>query len=219
VAFYNAQTPGKFCYTKIMTTPDPLLFSLQQMTIDLSLIKRNHHLAKTDQKENDIEHSLTVALLCWYIHDRHHLELDISKILKYAITHDFVERYAGDVNTFASQKEREQKVVNEQASLERLSVEYKDFPDMISSMRNYESKQDEESNFVWTVDKMQGMIMGDMDDWRPYASINITYDQFVGKHGEHLKKSSKYCKEIFESLLEYCKTTYYDQPPPQVVEA
>ena len=195
-----------------MSRPDPLLFSLQQMTIDLSLIERNHHLAKTNQKENDIEHSLTVALLCWYIHDRHQLELDISKILKYAITHDFVERYAGDVNTFASQKEREQKVVNEQVSLERLSAEYKDFPDMVSSMQEYESKKDEESNFVWTVDKMQGMIMGDMDGWRPYASINVTYGQFVGKHGEHLKKSSKYCKEIFESLLEYCKTTYYDQP-------
>ena len=189
------------------------------MTIDLSLIERNHHLAKTNQKENDIEHSLTVALLCWYIHDRHHLKLEISKILKYAITHDFVERYAGDVNTFASQKEREQKVVNEQASLERLSIEYKDFPDMVSSMQNYESKQDEESNFVWTVDKMQGMIMGDMDGWRPYASINVTYDQFVDKHGEHLKKSSKYCKEIFESLLEYCKTTYYDQPGQPAIKA
>lgn len=32
-----------------MTKPDPLLFSLQQMTIDLSLIKRNHHLAGTDE--------------------------------------------------------------------------------------------------------------------------------------------------------------------------
>jgi putative hydrolase of HD superfamily len=202
-----------------MPKPDSLLFSLQQMTIDLSLIERNHHLAKTNKKENDIEHSLTVALLCWYIHDCYNLELDISKILKYAITHDFVERYAGDVNTFASQKERELKVINEQASLERLSTEYKDFPGMILSMRDYESKQDEESNFVWTVDKMQGMIMGDMDGWRPYASLNITYDQFVGKHGEHLKKSSKYCKEIFESLLEYCKTTYYDQPPSAVAKA
>lgn len=168
--------------------PDPLLFSLQQMTIDLSLIQRNHHLAKTDQKENDTEHSLTVALLCWYIYERNKLDLDISKILKYAITHDFVERYAGDVNTFASQNERDMKVVKEQESFEKLSTEYSDFPGMISAMKEYELKQDEESLFVWTVDKMQGMIMGDMDDWRPYASLNIAYDEFLNKHTEHLKK-------------------------------
>lgn len=195
-----------------MIKPDPLLFSLQQMTIDLSLIERNHHLAKTNKKENDIEHSLRVALLCWYIHNRYKLELDISKILKYAITHDFVERYAGDVNTFASMDERNAKLVREQASLERLSQEYESFEDMVSSMQNYELKQDEESLFVWTVDKMQGMIMGDMDGWRPYSSLDITYTEFVKKHTEHLAKSSRYCKEIFEGLLEYCKTTYYDQP-------
>lgn len=192
--------------------PDPLLFALQQMTIDLSMIKRNHYLAKTDQKENDSEHSLTVALLCWYIHERHHLRLDISKILKYAITHDFVERYAGDVNTFADQNERDAKIARERNSLERLSLEYRHFPGMISAMREYESRKDEESKFVWTVDKMQGMIMGDMDSWRPYANLGITYDQFVSKHTEHLMKSSKYCREIFEGVLEYCKTTYYDQP-------
>lgn len=195
-----------------MTKPDPLLFSLQQMTIDLSLIKRNHHLAGTDEKENDTEHSFTVVLLCWYIHARHHLPLDISKIFKYAITHDFAERYAGDTNTFANQNEREMKVIREQAALKRLSAEYSEFPDMVAAMEEYELRQDEESLFVWTVDKMQGMIMGDMDKWRPYASLNITYDEFVRKHTEHLEKSSKYCKEIFEGLLEYCKTTYYDQP-------
>lgn len=195
-----------------MSKPDPLLFSLQQMTIDLSLIERNHHLAKTNKKENDIDHSLTVALLCWYIYERCNLRLDISKILKCAITHDFVERYAGDVNTFASKDEREMKIIKERESLKKLSVEYRDFPGMVSSMKEYESRSDEESNFVWTVDKMQGMIMGDMDNWRPYASLNITYDEFVGKHTEQLKQSSKYCKEIFESLLEYCKATYYDQP-------
>ena len=195
-----------------MTRPDPILFSLQQLSIDLSLIKRNHNLAKTNQKENDIEHSLTVALLCWYIHDRYNLKLDISKILKYAITHDFVERYAGDVNTFASTDERNAKVLREQESLIRLSDEFSDFQDMAVSMQNYELRQDDESLFVWTVDKMQGLIMGGMDNWRPYAEIGITYDQFVIKYKELSEKSSEYCKEIFEGLIEYSKSTYYDRP-------
>lgn len=195
-----------------MLKTDPLFFSLQQMIVDLSLIDRNHYLAKTERRENDIEHSMTVAVLCWYIHDRYAIDLDIAKILKYAITHDFVERYAGDVNTFASADERKAKVQREQESLDRLSDEFSEFNDMISSMQNYELKQDEESLFVWTVDKMQGLIMGDLDGWRPYAEIGITFDQFTAKYKELSENSSKYCREIFEGLIEYCTSTYYDQP-------
>ena len=195
-----------------MSKPDPLFFSLQQMIIDLSLIDRNHYLAGTDRRENDIEHSMTVAVLCWYIHDKYRIDLDISKILKYAIAHDFVERYAGDVNTFASADERNIKVQREQESLDRLSTEFGEFSDMVTSMQGYELKQDEESLFVWTVDKMQALILGDMDKWRPYAEINISYDQFVAKYKELLEKSSKHCREIFEGLIEYSKSTYYDQP-------
>ena len=195
-----------------MTKPYPLLFALQQMTVDLSLIERRSFIPHTDKRENDIEHSLTVAMLCWYIHDKFNLELDIAKILKYALTHDFVERYAGDVNTFASAAEREQKVIREKDSLERISEEFKEFDNLIVSMEEYELKKDEESLFVWSVDKMQQLIMGDLDSWRCYAELPISYDQFVEKYNELSQKSSKYCKEIFDSLIEYCKTTYYARP-------
>jgi len=201
-----------FCYDKDMQKPDPLFFAIQQLNIDLSLINRNHYLAGTNRRENDIEHSMTVAILCWYIHDKHHLDLDIAKILKYALAHDFVERYAGDVNTFASTSERNDKVLREKESLDRLSGEFSEFGDLITSMSEYELKNDEESLFVWTVDKMQQLIMGDMDNWRPYAEINISYDQFTTKYAELVAKSSPHCCDIFSGVVEYSKSTYYDQP-------
>ena len=67
-----------------MQVPDEMYFEIQKLNIDLALINRNHYLAKTNRRENDIEHSFTVALLCWYIHNRYDLTLDIAKILKYA---------------------------------------------------------------------------------------------------------------------------------------
>ena len=195
-----------------MTNPYPLFPQLQQMIIDLALIDRKHYLAKTNRRENDIEHTMAVALLCWYIHDKYKLDLDIAKILKYAITHDFVERYAGDTNTYANTEERAKKIEREQESLDRLSDEFDDFPDMIGSMKNYEAKQDDESLFVWTVDKMQALIMGDLDNWRPYAEISTTYDRFIAKNDEVLAKSSKHIYQIYEGLIEYSKSTYYDKP-------
>lgn len=192
--------------------PDPLLYDLQQMTIDLSLIERKHLVPGTLRHENDIEHSFTVALLCWYIHDRYSIDLDISKILKYAMAHDFVERYAGDVSTFASTSEREAKIIQERASLDRLSTEYEQFDDLITTMEAYEAKDDEESLFVWSVDKMQQLIMGELDDWRSYAEGGITYEQFAPKYDELADKSSPYCREIFDGLVAYSKSTYYEQP-------
>lgn len=195
-----------------MSKPFPQLFALQQMTIDLSLIDRKHYLAGTSRRENDVEHSMTVAVLCWYIHDRYNIQLDIAKILKYAISHDFVERYAGDINTFASIAERKKKLKLESESLVQLSDEFKEFTDMIASMQNYESKSDEEALFVWTVDKMQQLIMGDLDHWRPYAEVGISYDRFSAKYAELLGKSSAHCRDIFEGLVEHSKSTYYDRP-------
>lgn len=191
-----------------MQKPDQTLFKLQKMSIDLALINRNHYLAGTERRENDVEHSFTVALLCWYIHDRYKINLDIAKVLKYALAHDFVERYAGDVNTYASTKDRQQKVKDEAAALERLSKEFSEFPDLVAKMNVYELKQDKESLFVWTVDKMQQLIMGEMDNWRPYREISVTFEQFCNKSVEQLQKSSPYARDIFNGIIEYCKTTY-----------
>lgn len=195
-----------------MTKGDPTLPLLQQLLIDLSLIDRNHYLAKTERRENDVEHSMSVATMCWYIHDAYKVPLDITKILQYALAHDFVERYAGDVNTFASEGERAQKIKDEQASLDKLSQEFQSFPGLVNTMKGYEARADEESLFVWTVDKMQALIMGGLDDWRPYAELNISYDEFVAKYDELLAASSQYCHDLFEQAIEDSKVTYYDAP-------
>ena len=199
-------------YNDGMAKIDPQYILLQQMVIDLSLINRNHYLAKTDRRENDIEHSMTVALLCWYLYEKLQPDLDLAKILKYAMCHDFVEQYAGDVNTFASAADREAKVKNEAAALSRIKKEHSGFPDLAETMTDYELKADEESKFVWTVDKMQQLIMGDMDAWRPYAEIGITYLAFTEKYDELSIGTSKYCKEIYSQLVEYSHSTFYDQP-------
>lgn len=192
--------------------PETMLFDLQKLVVDLAHIDRNHHLAGQERRENDIEHSFTVALLSWYICSRYNLDLKQEKVLKYAMAHDFVERYAGDINTYASPTTRAKKSVLEEASLQRMSKELASFGDLVAIMNDYEKRADKEALFVWTVDKMQAYIMGDLDGWRPYKKLGINYDSFVKKHAERLAVCSPYCKEIFEALLEYCKTTFYDQP-------
>jgi putative hydrolase of HD superfamily len=189
---------------------DTTLFTLQKIALELSNIQRNHTKPQSNQHENNVEHSFTVALLCWYIASTCKLRLSIEKILLYALTHDIVEIYAGDTNTFASTEERAAKVTKEREALDQLKKEIPNFADLTNTIEMYEQRSDEESKFVWTVDKMQALILADMDDWRPYKTLSISYEDFAKKHGEQLAKSSLYTQEIFNNLIEYCKTTYYD---------
>src|SRR5882724_3716843 len=119
--------------------PHNTLFSLQQMVLDLAAIDRNHMHVGSERHENDVEHSFMVGLLCWFICERHKLNLDQAKVLKYAMAHDFVERYAGDTNTYASVSDRQRKIELEQAALKKLSYEFNDFEDLVEIMQAYEA--------------------------------------------------------------------------------
>lgn len=198
-----------------MQRPHPAIFTLQRLMSELAQVDRNHHHLNNERSENDIEHSYSVAMLCWYIWSTQNLALDMEKVFKYSLVHDFVEVYAGDVNTFASKSDRAAKIQSEAQALTKLETELSEFPDMISHLKAYERKSDPESLFVWTVDKLQALILADLDHWRPYQKINISYETFIRKHHEQLAQCSPYCREIFTTLLEYFKTTYYDRPLKQ----
>lgn len=195
--------------------PHPALFKLQHLVSDLSKVDRRHYKLNTDTRESDVEHSFSVAMLCWFILTNNRIDLDLSLVLQYALAHDFVERYAGDTNTFASPKQRQAKIQKEKVALQRFGEEFGDFPSLVDVMQRYETKEDSESLFVWTVDKMQPLILSDMDgNWRPYNELGINYETFSEKYADLLTQASPYCKEIFDSLIQYCQSTYYSRPNP-----
>lgn len=85
------------------------LSKLQELVNDYSAVQRNHYIPRTDTHENDIHHSFSVGMLAWMIHDKLQLQLDMAKVMHYAMVHDLVEVYAGDVNSYASEQVRNNK--------------------------------------------------------------------------------------------------------------
>lgn len=193
---------------------DPTLYSIQQLATDFAQVPRSHWLAGTEHHESDSDHTIAVTLLCWYILEKHELDLDEATVLKYAISHDIVEARAGDVNAFASAAARQQKARDEAIAREEISEELAGFGGLVRAMHDYENKEDNEAVFVWTVDKMQALIMGEMDDWRPYRVYEggISYEAFCEKYRDIVAKGSPHTREIFEAMVEYFIEHYYDQP-------
>lgn len=189
------------------------LGQLQQLVLEIIKVERNHYIPKTERRENVIEHSFSLAMLCWRIFEIVKPPLDITKILKYSLVHDFTERgQYQDTNTYAKELERQAKKEREAKELLSLTIEFKDFDDFIDILKNYEEFSDEESLFVWSVDKMQAPILGSIDNWRPYKEYGIPYKQFSDKGEELLTKCSPHLKDLFSKVFEEGKRTYYDRP-------
>jgi 5'-deoxynucleotidase YfbR-like HD superfamily hydrolase len=191
-----------------MTKTAERLTELQDIINQLSLLKRNHYIAGTDERENVADHSLTVAMFAWYLHDITNSKLDLHKIQQYAIIHDFVEVHAGDTNTFASQNERSAKEDREKAALGRFESDFSDFGDMVMVMGAYQDMKNDEARFVWTADKLQQLIQGCRDNWRPYYEIHITNDRFDQKMQELSAKALPELRPIFDETVSWSKRTY-----------
>lgn len=109
----------------------------------------------SDPKENDAEHSFQLAMVAWYIIEAYELPLDTSKVLKYALVHDLVEVYAGDVYAFSTDPQiHANKKQKEHDAFLKIKEEWKDFPSLEKYIEIYETKADQESLFVYALDKV-----------------------------------------------------------------
>lgn len=145
------------------------LAELQQLIADFAKIRRAVPLADTHEAENDVEHSYGLAMTCWYLHDKLAPDLDLSKILRYALAHDIVELHAGDTYPWdtaavATKYEREKDAMHQ------IEQEWPDFRALTESAEAYQDKIDEEAKFTYAVDKLLPVIMIELSEaktiWR-----------------------------------------------------
>ena len=133
-------------------------------------VYRNIKIPGEDPRENDAEHSYQLAMFSWYIANADQLPLDMNKIVKYALVHDFVEVYAGDVDTHTTDLELlKAKPAREEEARLRLKREFPEFSEFHESILEYEMKSTEEARFVYAADKM----IAEMNVYLEGNSINV----------------------------------------------
>lgn len=139
------------------------LAELQQLVVDFAKVDRAIDLADTGRPENDVEHSFGLALTSWYLHDKIAPELDISKVLKYALSHDIVEVHAGDTYVFDAAAVAT-KAKREKQATAQLKDEWPDFTELTEFTEGYADKRSEEAKFVYAIDKMLPLIIIELGD-------------------------------------------------------
>ena len=133
--------------------------------------------------ENDSEHSYNLAMAAWLIIAKDKLPLDTNLVIKYALVHDLVEVYAGDASALSDEETRD-KAAKEAAALQRLK-ESELTAEFAAVSEQYEHLSDEESKFVYGLDKLMAsftVIHGRLPLWREHGITRTAWqDRFQAK--------------------------------------
>lgn len=164
-------------------------------------IKRVVRVNGEDRWENDVEHSYFLAMLAWHIILSERLALNADLAMKYALIHDLVEVHAGDTYFFSNDQQLlGSKKRREHEAAGRLNAEYPEMNEIHDLIDRFERRADEESKFIFALDKIQPMINIYADDGRTWKEKGITLDMIIERKKDKVAVSPK-IKEIFDELV------------------
>lgn len=191
------------------------LLDLQELLLEFLEINRLVFIPDgklKDRFENDIEHSFNLAMLGWYL-CKQYPELDRDLVIKYALIHDFVEVYAGDVMAIGRTDEQEKKKVKaEQEALAKLEKNWPDFPDMTNAIHEYEIQKSPEAVFVKSLDKIAPLLLQLLSKGKTWKFHNMSRSEIVNHKNEKTKNSPE-INAIWEELKKeiLCHDEYFNE--------
>ncbi len=155
----------------------------------------------SERKENDIEHSYLLAMLAWQIAEMVAPHLSREKVLKYALVHDLVEVYAGDVAFFSTDPHAfVEKKEKEHCALMRILDEKMLSEEMCASLAAYEARADEEAKFVYALDKLIPIMTIYLDGGRTWKAYGISFENLIRLKREKIAGSPEILA-LFDELV------------------
>lgn len=153
--------------------------------------------------ETDGEHTLHLQFLAVAYAARYHPELDIGKVALYALVHDFVEVYAGDVNSLSATAEvLAQKALTEAVALQRLERELGEaWPELLEAVHRYETLADPEARFVKTFDKCDPSFTHQANAGAALHRMGITTREELEAMGEEVRIRMKEYADEFPDVV------------------
>jgi 5'-deoxynucleotidase YfbR-like HD superfamily hydrolase len=191
------------------------LISFQRLLLQFQAVERVTHVAKGEafRAENDTEHSYNLAMAAWFL-SAYFPHLDQDKLIRYALAHDLVEIHAGDTYIYADQAQLNTKADREAKALRQLEADWPDFRDMTATIHAYESKTDEESKFVYALDKIMPILVIFISEGYTWQKEGITPERLdsVKRHKVRLSPEiAPYYDELYE-LLQKHRHYFTDDP-------
>ncbi|HUO50298.1 MAG TPA: HD domain-containing protein [Candidatus Paceibacterota bacterium] len=172
---------------------------------DVERVKRVARRPDEREMTNTAEHTFELALVCWYIIAVNKLNLDLEKVLRYALAHDVIEAYAGDTPAYDKEMQKT-KAAREHAALERIEKEFPEFQDFTSVIHEYESRATPEARFVYATDKIVDPVNASMEETQSiWKEFNISLETLVA-HKNPKVALSEHVVPLWDELVRKLET-------------
>jgi putative hydrolase of HD superfamily len=144
-------------------------------------------------------------MMAWYLSEQFKSALSKEKLFKYGLAHDLVEVYAGDTPAFVksnmSTNTHETKRERELRALVKIKKEFGYFTDLIETIESYEEMKDDESVFIYELDKIIPALNAYLDDGYGWNKFNITLEEIALEKRKKVTKV-KELVDLLEEMLE-----------------
>ena len=168
--------------------------------------------------ENDAEHSFSLGVVALCIAPLVDSKLDLTRISTYALVHDLAEIYAGDTPVYSDPATRAAKPKRERIARAKLQQNFgNDFPWLLNYLEDYVALGDEESKFLYALDKILPHVSVIIADNHPAKPTWRAYKASESIAKEKISTTYPKLSEVFEELCQmYVKRPYlFATPPPK----
>lgn len=170
------------------------------MEVDkLKEITRQTYISSGKRKENDSEHSYSLALMVALLSEHANEKIDVLKTMLMVLIHDVVEIDAGDTYAYddvGNLTKREREVAAADRIFNLLPEDQAIY--LRSLWEEFEEAKTPEAKFALTVDKVQPITLNDYTGGKAWREHEVSIDK-IKKRNEHTAEGS-------ESLWQYAKT-------------
>tara|TARA_B100000745_G_scaffold294549_1_gene237657 strand:+ start:18719 stop:19357 length:639 start_codon:yes stop_codon:yes gene_type:complete len=168
-------------------------------------------------RESDTDHSFMLGLTAGAFADTFLPRLNRGRVVEFALLHDLVEVYAGDVPTFKkpTPEIKKQKDDAEHAALLRIKDQFgENFPWIHETIEEYERKDTPEARFVKVIDKLEAKITNILNGGATIKVLNHTKEEIEQWKVDHDEWADEYLEEwpeirpVWDNIVERTYKTF-----------
>lgn len=126
---------------------------------EMKKIYRQTKIIGEDRKENDAEHSFHVASMAIFLEELSNIKVDVNRVVKMLLIHDYVEIFAGDTYAYNEDRKKGQ-FQREKAAMDKLKeyLSEKNGELLESLWLEFEERQTNEAKFAVAMDRLQPIM-------------------------------------------------------------
>ncbi len=125
--------------------------------------------------ESVAEHTFGTVVLAYFLAEAYFPELNLDRVIRMALLHDFGEIYAGDIIP-SDQMDPEQKVKLERQSVVRIFADLPEGGSYLALWEEFEAGESPEAHFVHQIDRLEMALQASVYEYSGYPNLQEFFD-------------------------------------------